>query len=98
MLKGTDIACLCPIESIREHFTSSVKTSLYFPKFFAIGLLVNRTVCMLDDPTQLDDRLYWRCMRIIHIRFVSISTCNTFHVLTSYISKLIKEIDFFCEC
>ena len=33
----------CPMESIRQHFTPSVNTSVYFPKSLAIGLPVSRT-------------------------------------------------------
>ena len=50
----------CPMESIRQHFTPSVNTSVYFSKSLAIGLPVSRTVAY---PRRSDSvRVYWTCM------------------------------------
>ena len=43
--RETDRVRPCPTESIRQHFTPSVNTSLYFSKSLAIGL-------RSDEPTQ----------------------------------------------
>ena len=51
----------CPMESIRQHFTPSVNTSVYFSKSLAIGLPVSRTVAY---PRRSDSvRVYWTCMK-----------------------------------
>ena len=52
----------CPMESIRQHFTPSVNTSVYFSKSLAIGLPVSRTVAY---PRRSDSvRVYWTCMKV----------------------------------
>ena len=51
----------CPMESIRQHFTPSVNTSVYFSKSLATGLPVSRTV---GYPRRSDSvRVYWTCMK-----------------------------------
>ena len=40
---------LCPMEYLRQHFTASVNTSVYFSKSLAIGLPVSRTDAKRDD-------------------------------------------------
>ena len=51
----------CPMESIRQNFTPSVNTSVYFSKSLAIGLPVSRTVVY---PRRSDSvRVYWTCMK-----------------------------------
>ena len=41
--RETDRVRPCPTESIRQHFTPSVNTSMYFSKSLAIGLPLSRT-------------------------------------------------------
>ena len=41
--RETDRVRPCPTESIRQHFTPSVNTSVYFSKSLAIGLPLSRT-------------------------------------------------------
>ena len=41
--RETDRVRPCPMESIRQHFTPSVNTSMYFSKSLAIGLPLSRT-------------------------------------------------------
>ena len=51
----------CPMESIRQNFTPSITSSVYFSKSLAIGLLVSRTVVY---PRRSDSvRVYWTCMK-----------------------------------
>ena len=49
--RETDLVRLCPTESIRQHFTPSVNTSVYFTKSLAIGL------CPVEPTQRQTDRV-----------------------------------------